>query len=423
MAALGRPNLLLVPAAWAAVEAGHRRWMRVALLVAGVALAVMPTAVRNTVMSGHVVPISSNAGVTFYSGNAPGADVRGTQHPPGFKGGVAAQQSNATRIANLLAGEEMDPVEADQWWGRRALEARLDDPVGTLKLLVRRLSLLVSNLEVSLGTAPAMDANPFRWAAPFPLCLLIGLATGGVIVLGWRGTGGWQIWMGILVCAAMPVIFYVSSRYRLPSVALLCLPAGAGLTALAGGARDVAVRRKQLGLLFGVIAIVASLAIPVGELRTRGEVTALLETAAAWRKQGDLAEAEADLRRALDRHPESTRALVVLGELLWVDGREAEAEEAYRRALAIDPESADAAGGLGGVLVGVGQGPEAVPLLERYLSAYPLQPIGWKSLVLAHWISRDPDSARRAAEAASELGIRLDKRLLDLLASSRRPAK
>jgi tetratricopeptide (TPR) repeat protein len=358
----------------------------------------------------------------LYTGNAPGADVRGTQRPPGSTGGVSTQQSDATRMANLLSGLEMDPVEADQWWARRAIEARLDDPIGTLKLLARRATLLISNSELSLAMAPAMDTNPLRWLAPFPICLLIGLAVGGVAGLGWRRTGGWPVWLAILACAAMPLIFYVTSRYRLPMVALLCLPAGVGLNALATGAEDVGLSRKRLGLLLGAAAAIASIVIPVGEMKT-GEVTSLLERASAWRKQGDLINAEADLRRALDRHPDATSAWVQLADLQRVDGRPGDAEQSFRRALVIDPGSADAAGGLGGLLLGVGRAGEAVPLLEHFLGANPLHAAGWNSLVLALWNSGQQDEARQAVQQASERGVRLEKKLLDAMEGSPRPAE
>ena len=47
-------------------------------------------------------------------------------------------------------GREFDEVEADGWWGRQAVDARLSDPSGSLALLARRVLLLVNSRELGL---------------------------------------------------------------------------------------------------------------------------------------------------------------------------------------------------------------------------------------------------------------------------------
>ena len=92
---------------------------------------------------------------------------------------------------------------------------------------------MASNRELPLGDGgPSLDANPLRWAAPVPFCVLLGLAVAGATLRGWRGTGGWLVWGMVLACAASPVVFYVASRYRLALAVALCLPAGAGAVSL-----------------------------------------------------------------------------------------------------------------------------------------------------------------------------------------------
>jgi tetratricopeptide (TPR) repeat protein len=353
------------------------------------------------------VLVSANGGVTFYTGNAPGADVHGTQRPPGTTGAVGTQREEVTRVANQISGLSMDAVEADGWWARRAVEARLDDPLGTLKLLVRRAALFVSNAELSLAFAPAMDPNPLRWAAPYPACFLFGFAVGGVAALGWRRTGGFPVWLAIAACAVTPILFYVSSRYRVPALALLCLPAGAGLSALAGGATRATPWRRRLGILLGVLATAASLLVPV-ERGREGDVQALLERSLAYRAKGDLTSAERELRDALERDRSSTRAWVALADLLVAAGRPADAEHALERALLIRPGLPEAAGPLGVLLLEQGRPAEAVPLLKQFIAGNPSHAIGWNSLIRALRDAGDEQAAVRAAELATERGIPVD---------------
>ena len=151
------------------------------------------------------------------------------------------QRQEATALAKVRSGLDLDPVEADRWWGRRALRTRVEQPGNTIRLLLLKFVLLLDNYEHSLGYHPQLDSNPWRLTiglagrgeiAVVPFALLLGLAAAAVMLAGTRGSGGWRIWGAILACAATPLLFYVSSRYRLPATALLTVPAGSGLAAL-----------------------------------------------------------------------------------------------------------------------------------------------------------------------------------------------
>ena len=72
----------------------------------------------------------------------------------GFSGEVGRQREEATALARRLSGLDLDEVEADGWWGRRALETRLKDPAGSMVLLARRAVLTIDNHEHGLDYAP-----------------------------------------------------------------------------------------------------------------------------------------------------------------------------------------------------------------------------------------------------------------------------
>ena len=129
VSSLARPNLLLVPLVWAGHAALRRRWAAALATVLGVLAAVAPVMVRNFVASGHAVPVSADSGIVFYLGNAP--EALGTlSAAPGFTGRVSTQQDEATALARSRSGRDLDSVEADRWWGREGLRARLEDPRG-----------------------------------------------------------------------------------------------------------------------------------------------------------------------------------------------------------------------------------------------------------------------------------------------------
>ena len=418
VAALAQPGLLLLSPLWALGELRRARWVRCGLLVGGLTLALVPTLVHNYRASGHFVPVSSNAGLTFYHGNGPGA-VRGMTLPLGFSGDIAKQRNEATRLASWRVGRDLDPVEADGWWGREALRVRLNEPGGTLKLLFGRLGFLVSNRELPLGDGGvSLDENPLRWTAPVPFCLVFGLAAAGVAVRGRRGTGGWLVWGMALACVVAPLVLYEGSRYRLALAAALCLPAGAGLVAILGPSPG---RRRLTGAVVLGAGVLLSLVIPGREIQAQREAVALVQRAWAWDQLGNAAANEAELRRALELDADSVLALFNLGRLLEKTGRVGEAEASYRRALDLFPY-APAAGNLGRLLHLAGRASEGVPILREVLKHNPLDRACWTSLVVSLTVLGDLESAWNEAQRAVGRGVDLAPELLEELRRMRSEA-
>ena len=402
LASLARPNILPVVLPW---SIGWPR--RALLLLLGLAAVVAPAALRNWSASGHLVPVSSNGGITLYQGNGPGA--LGIFTPvDGLSGRVDRQRDEATRAASAASGRALDPVEADAWWGRRALAVRAADVPGTAALLARRLGLLLSTRELGLDAAPALGANPWRFAAPLPFAALLALAAAAVGGLGFARTGGWLVWGAVATCAATPLAFYVSSRYRLPLAAALAVPAGIGLSALLR--RDAGVRWRRAAIL-GVVAGAASVLAPAENLARACAASGLSNRAAAWLAAGDLARASRDVARSLALDGEAAPAWYNAGVVAERKDDVAGAERAYRRALALQPALADAAGNLGGLLVRSGRPQEAAAVLERGVAADPGHRACWTNLVVALLSAGRATDARDAARRAAAAGARLEPEL------------
>ena len=409
-ATAARPSLLLVPPLWALAAAWRHRWRDVVGLLGGAALALAPLAAHNYRESGHLVPVSSNVGLTLYHGNGPWAD--GAMHvPAGFSGDIATQRAEATRLATAQAGRPLDEVEADRWWGRTALSVRRADPWGSVRLVGWRGLLTLSQAELGLDNAPRIDANPLRWGTPLPFGLVAALAAAALVGRGLRATGGPLVWGAILAAAAAPLVFYVSSRYRLPLAALLSVPAGIGARTL----WDRGLSRTRQGAAWATLAATAALAslVPAGALAARGDAQGYVQQAWARGQHGDVQGAEADLRRALDLDPRSAPAWFNLGVTLEKQDRGAEAEAAYRRALVTDPTHADdAAGNLGRLLERAGRVEEAVPLLRAALAINPYHEPCRTNLVIGLTRLGRLDEALAAIDEAERLGVSLQAALV-----------
>ena len=418
LASLARPSFLLVAVFWITAEVVARRLRHAGLLAAGLLVVLAPVAARNLTASGHLVAVSSNAGVTAYHGNSPGA--LGTYTPvDGLSGSVGSQREEATAFARQQSGLDLDAVEADRWWGRQALRARMDEPLGTAGLLLRKAFLLVDSHEHALGQSPALDPNPWRRAFPLPWALLLGLALYGAVARGPAGSGGWRLWSALLATAVTPLLFYVSSRYRLPVAALLCVPGGAGLVGLVSLFRKPpALRRVGAAAGAGLIALL-SLSLgymePSRTLIRHEAAQGLSNRAYVLRSAGRLDDAEALVREALRLEPSTSVAHLNLGWILEARGRESEAVAAYLEALRLEPGRAEAAANLAALLIRRGRPEDAVGHLRRALEHRPSHAQSWTNLVVALVATGQRGAARQAARDAGLRGVTLEAALIEML--------
>lgn len=411
LATLARANLLVVAVGLAALEGARGQWTRALVLGAAATVTLAPVALRNYVAGGHAVLVSSNAGLTLYHGNGPGA-VGVFTPAAGFSGSLERQRDEATLLARARTGRALDAVDADRWWGREALHARLDDPLGTIRLLSRRAALLFDNYEHGLDDAPRLDENPWRRTFPLPLAVLLALATVGAVT-GFAASGGLAVWVPIAATAATPLVFYVSSRYRLPMAFFLGVPAGVGAAAIFGVRRPGPWRgRLALALAAGVVVGVGSLLVPSTALARTEEAAAHANRAAVFAEVHDLDGAQAEAGRALALDPSNILARYNLAVALGKADRKPEAEALYRDVLARDPTHAESAGNLAKLLVERGAATEAIPILERALAGRPADATCWTNLIVASISTGDWERARRAVSDAKRIGVVLAPELV-----------
>lgn len=410
LSALGRPNLLALPVLWCLWLALRRRFGPALLLLAGTLAILAPLTLRNAAVSGSFVPVSSNAGITAFHGNGPGA--RGVYtRPEGFSGRLSTQREEALELARVRSGDPgLDALAADRWWGGEALRTRLADPVDTLALGLRRIGLVLDSRESALGAHPGLDTNPWRatWRVAgdlpwIPFGLLAGLALAGVIARP-RAVGA-PAWLAIAGAAAAPLLFYVSSRYRLPLTIFLCLPAGVGVAVL--WARPAA---KAIGA--GALLLIFSFVVPNAAVHRAQRAGALANLAAAYERMGGLEAAEREARRAVELDPGAVVARFNLGRILERTEDVEGAERQYREAHAIDPSVVEPALNLAALLVRSGRAAEADAPLERALASHPRHTGLWTNRVVAAIAAGRLDTARRFAEDARAAGVALDPELL-----------
>lgn len=273
LGALTRPNVLaelLVILPWLAWTRRRRALASGApciLFAAGSMLAIAPITVRNVMVTGELVPITSNLGINLWLGNHEGADGRITDDL-GSLGRFKTCYDWPQVVENLEreVGRELSDSEVSAWFRGEAVDWITSHPGEFLSLSARKAALfwgpaeLGHNKDVSAEkrNSAVLKLLPF----PFPLLAFVAFLGVGLHLAARRGAETGKGQDGdevVLLVLALAVVFFLSvlpffaaARYRVPILPWLAVLAGLvpGWRGAASGARTIA-----LGVALTLVAV------------------------------------------------------------------------------------------------------------------------------------------------------------------------
>jgi tetratricopeptide (TPR) repeat protein len=422
LAALATPNnLALVPVAAIAmiVHAWRRPATRRGLpsavaLLAGAAAAIAPATIRNAMVAGEFVLISTNGGVNLYIGNNPQATPHAAGYVPGF-GRFHTPHDYPALVAAVQrqTGRAMGYAEIDHHFRRLAWQFIWENPGQAIGLAARKALLFWGPVEVANNKdvhyervfSPVLRRLPGNFSSVLALAIL-----GLVLTPGRRRTveGAEESTVArailrlalafILVYFATYVPFFVAARYRVPMIAFLLLFAAlggealfaymqarrwrpAGVTVAAGVLLYVVVAQRYVDVAPSVARWHFDRAAAHARLREYDQAlphyrealaeydgwpTLHVSMAVALHELGQPAEALDHLQRAFDAEgPEHVTAHRLAGRIL-ADQRQFDAALGhYDEVLGLRPEDFAARLGKAQVLCRAGKSAEALPLLAQ----------------------------------------------------------
>jgi hypothetical protein len=411
-------NVLANPTMMAAIPivalwvAWNERWTRAGLRSAAVvglaaAAAILPSAWHNRLACGEWIPVSAQGGVTFYHGNAPGAE--GVYH------GIEGIAEN--RLQQNLDARSLVRGETDGSWGatssyffRKGVAYWVAEPGAAIELFGKKLRYYITSRNYGDIYVPAIeehDGMASRLAlAPFatPWLVLPGLIA---LVFLLRDPRRYlpEILL-VLAPLATVLVFWYSPRYRIPAVPFLAALAGASIVQVAAasplGTRPLRVAAIALAWLLAVASgpwnartgfddekplraqhdqLVGSVLVEQDRLeeaerRYRSALAggygpaaaALADVLRRLGRTGDALEMLADLVR---REPGNAYAHRSLAVALAQTGKFAEAEREFRATIQIDPNDWEALSGLGNVCHATGRTDEAIAMHRAALAKNP----------------------------------------------------
>jgi Tfp pilus assembly protein PilF/4-amino-4-deoxy-L-arabinose transferase-like glycosyltransferase len=404
--------VLLVPLLlWLVVQrtlSPLRRAAGVALVLAGVVVALAPMSLRNAAITGQLVPGDRlRLAINLYHGNNPRADGYYRPLREG-RGNPRFEMQDAIEVAERQAGRNLTLEEVSDYWLGETLDYVTTQPLDWLGLMARKTALAANTVEA------ADTEDLYSYAEYSPVLAVTGRVLGFGTLLALAALGVWVTWpqrRRLLMFYALPavylasvILFLVFGRYRhpvAPYLVLLGAPAVVGLRAF--------LRRPPTTVAAGLGAALAVLVfahLPIGFSRAELRAHTHANVGAALEEREEPEAAARQYLKALEVDPRSAQANQFLGDLLRRSGRPDAALPYLVRAVNSDPTNARIRNDYGAALAALGRGPEAREQLLRAIALDPAATEAHLNLGILAFRSRGPAAAvghyRRGVEIDPE---------------------
>ncbi|MED5329666.1 MAG: glycosyltransferase family 39 protein [Planctomycetota bacterium] len=363
--------------------------------VLGVAVALAPVAVRNSMVTGSLTLSTATPGTAFYLCNRASNEKGLLEHTPLNRQVPLYEEKDWRLEAERRTGEVLTAAQVSRYWFQQALVEIKNDPERYLFAEVRKLGLLFSSYEApdNVYLPLAEERAPVLRGLP-GYGLLFPLALAGLVLAGrkrWEGGRGLLLWTAGAYGASL-LLFIVDSRFRMPIVVPL-LPWAGFLLGSLDVAIPVKVRWKVAGaVLTGMFLGSVSETSWLGPLSPAEKMThtatSLFNRAETALVQGDGESARRDLGRAIALSERFGRAApllyVKMGELEKIEGNRALARDWIEKAFELNPDHHAALRDAGLMAYEDGETEQAVEFFEQALARMPGDRISRLYLSLAH---------------------------------------
>jgi 4-amino-4-deoxy-L-arabinose transferase-like glycosyltransferase len=238
LAAVNRPQNLLLAVfilawlGWRGKAAGAIPFRQLGLVLGALVITILPVTIHNLKVSGEPIAVSANGGVNFYVGNHEGADGR-FSFPAGFPSFIGQMQAASLQMARSETGQNLNWRQTSDFWFKKGWRDLAGDPGRALGLALHKVRLLVSWREMENNFVVRWvreKSGPGRWLIP-SLGLLWLLAMPALVeAVRRRGPQDMALLIPTVATILICLIFWVSTRNRLPLLIPLALWAGVSLS-------------------------------------------------------------------------------------------------------------------------------------------------------------------------------------------------
>jgi 4-amino-4-deoxy-L-arabinose transferase-like glycosyltransferase len=247
---------LMVWSVFSGNESPSRRASWAALVLAGLALVILPVSLRNFAVAGEFALVNTGGGISLYAGNHPNA--KGSYGMPRRYPRVVADVPVERRqlfaeVAEQVSGRKLGPSDVSTFWARETLDYISTRPGQWLRHEVRKFGLFWNAAELWNERSPTAERT-FSWVRRLPLISFavvgpLALLGMGILAFEWRRL--FLLYAVIEFHLIASLIFSVLARDRMSALPALYLFASAAACWLWDRMRG----RRLPSLAIGLVAL------------------------------------------------------------------------------------------------------------------------------------------------------------------------
>lgn len=403
ISAMGKPDLIMLApfiGLWILFFDGNfkQRLGRFLLLTVAVIVSIFPLTIANYLSSDEFTLLTSNGGINFYIGNHEGAD--GMFHLPSESGLWDHRlYLSSKEIAETQSGGELTPGQVSRYWFHRSLTFIAEKPISFIKILVRKTLLMFNKFEVSnhhsyyffCKHSKILNYNPFSLSF-FVFFGCVGLV---LSLSQWRKYLLLYIYLGVTF--AMTVLFFITSRYRLPSVSIYIMFASFGITGLWYCARSKQYRKILFSVVpAGVLFLLSLLSLTEFGTSFNQEYNNL---GGVYMDSGEYDKAIFCYKKVLDNNPHTMFGHYNLGNVYLQQGKKEMALSEYLQEIENNPEFHDSYFNIAKVYMQKGNIKKAGEYLEKLLN----KKISKKTLINLAYVYFELENFEKATQIYERL--------------------
>ncbi|MDF1545587.1 MAG: glycosyltransferase family 39 protein [bacterium] len=356
LAALARPNILItLPflALWLWKKQSGRGWKLPSIkspimLAVGVLIAIAPVTIRNMVVTGEFMLISSQGGINLYLGNNPKATGLSMQMPE-VDLNEAVSWNHFMDATNAVAvresGRALSDGEYSSFWTGKAVDWILSNPGPFIGLVWKKTVYLFNgfensdNIEIYYHRSKSLLHSLLVWnyGLKFPFGLLLPLTLVGIWVTRKRFSELLPVYIFVLAYIPSIVLFLVTARHRLVLIPFMGILAAAGLLWLWDHRKQLLAKKS---IIAPVILVVSALLVNTTYYGV-GSTNVFQDhynDGLRYLRLEDWTRAEKEFLKADAAYQYSGALLNNLGWVQYNLGKMREADQNYNRALQAEPD-------------------------------------------------------------------------------------
>jgi 4-amino-4-deoxy-L-arabinose transferase-like glycosyltransferase len=363
--------LLMLPLSMAFVLFYQRApWRKPAtccvLLLAGFVAMLVPGVVRNLAATGEFAFLNTQGGRLFYCCNNP-TNLTGRYNVPVFSRAdpVASEKDFHTEAERRL-GRSLTRREVSRYWASETGRFFWEHPEKVPLLLYNKIKGTVGRCEIPTNhsyESAARFSPLLGWPFPF-FSMVLALGLPGLLMGIRESNKATVLLLPLFMTLATIVIFYTSSRLRMPAVPFLIIGAGIYLFVVWDWLRMKRWGRSVLAMAASAVIVIVSLSIPCPP-KSGAEEFFLSK---GYHHMGDLAKARAMAEAGAAAYPRQARFQVLLGMVAASEDLPEKAIEHNLKAIELEPGNVDAWHNMGLTYLETGRPKEAILCFEKALS-------------------------------------------------------